>query len=93
MLSNQDRDLASLVRNDLATSRQETLVKLDWDIEGLAVSPDGEWLAYAVNEDGASRVVLWSLKPGAKVPVEGLPFGIVEGLTWSPRTHRGRLRS
>lgn len=83
-LSNQDRDLTALLELDLATRRQTPLVELSWDLEGLAVSPDGDWATYGVNEDGATRVVLRSLASGEERAVTGLPLGIVEGLTWSP---------
>jgi dipeptidyl aminopeptidase/acylaminoacyl peptidase len=84
LLSNQDQELVALVSLDLATRRQTPLVELDWDLEGLAVSPDGVWAAYGVNEDGATRVVIRSFADGEERAVEGLPLGIVEGLIWSP---------
>ena len=83
-LSNQEREYFALVQLDLASGQLEPLVALDWDVEGLALSPDGNWLAYVVNEDGASRLVLRSTTGDKERRVDGLPFGIVEGVTWSP---------
>lgn len=83
-VSNQDRDLAALVRIDLGSRGQTVLAAPGWDVEALAVSPDGRRLAYAVNDDGASRLILRDLPGGAERPVEGLPPGVVDGPTWSP---------
>ena len=83
-VSNQDRDLAALVRIDLVTGEQRLVAEPGWDVEALAVSPDGSRLAYAVNEDGASRVVLRETVTGEERAVTGLPPGVIEGPRWSP---------
>ncbi|MGH2535359.1 MAG: S9 family peptidase [Thermomicrobiales bacterium] len=82
-LSNQDREFVALLRFDLATHQQTILVDAPWDIEDFAVATRGGWLAYAVNEDGASRLTLRHLATGEERPVTGLPLGVADGLTWS----------
>ncbi|HEV2108859.1 MAG TPA: S9 family peptidase, partial [Thermomicrobiales bacterium] len=49
-----------------------------------ALTPGGEWIAYAVNEDGPSRLWLRSTSSGEERAVSGLPDGVIEGLTWAP---------
>lgn len=88
LISNQDREFSSLIALDLATLTQSEIVSLDWDIEGLAVSPNGEALAYVVNEDGFSRLVLRDTMTGNEQVVEGLPAGVVSGPQWSPDSTR-----
>ena len=83
-VSNQDGDLLTLRRLDLATGEQTIVVERPWDVEAVAVAPRGEWLAYVVNEDGSSRVWLRSTRGGEERPVRGLPTGVVDGVTWSP---------
>jgi dipeptidyl aminopeptidase/acylaminoacyl peptidase len=43
---------------NLETLEVKTLVDAEWDAIGLAVSPDGRLLAYAVNEAGISRLAI-----------------------------------
>lgn len=88
IVTNQDRDTAALIRVDLASGECEALVAGDWDVESLALAPAGDWLAYAANEDGISRLVLRRLDSGEERPVTGLPMGVVEGLSWSPAGER-----
>ncbi len=84
LVSNQDRDLAAMVRLDLRTLEQTVLVEGAWDVEALAVAPRGGWLAYAINEDGVSRPTLRELGSGLERAVTGLPPGVIEGMAWSP---------
>ncbi len=83
LLTNQDREFTALVRLDLATRQQTVLAAPEWDVEAFAISPDGDWLAYAVNEDGASRLTLRETATGAERPIAGLPVGVVDELQWS----------
>ncbi|MDP9365930.1 MAG: S9 family peptidase [Chloroflexota bacterium] len=87
-LSNQDSDFVALVRIDLADRSHAVLAAPDWDVEALAVAPDGAHFAYAINEDGASRLILHDIASGAERPVTGLPPGVIEGPTWSPDGQR-----
>ena len=50
-----------------------------WDVEHLAVSPDGRKLALIFNEDGLSRLVLVDARTGQRSPV-ALPRGVVGSL-------------
>ena len=84
VVSNQDRDFAAVISLTLDDINQLPIVTNDWDIEALAVSSVGNCLAYAVNEDGASRLMVRDLASGTERPVTGLPLGVIEDLTWSP---------
>ncbi len=83
LLTNQDRETVALERIDLTTRVRDLLVVGPWDVEALAVAPDGNHLAYAINEDGRSRIVLRDVATGREQTVSGLPLGVAEGLTWS----------
>ncbi|MGH2558817.1 MAG: alpha/beta fold hydrolase [Thermomicrobiales bacterium] len=91
-LSNQDREFVALLRHDLATRQQTILVDAPWDVEGFAVAKGGDWLAYAVNEDGSSRLTRRNLATGEERPVTGLPNGVADGLAWSPNDDRLAFR-
>lgn len=48
-----------------------------WDVSDFAVSPDGTFAVYAINEAGVSRVRMLDLATGAVRPVTGLPAGVI----------------
>ena len=52
-------EFAFLVRKDLATNERLTVFKPDWDVQGAALSRDGETLVVSVNEDARSRPYLF----------------------------------
>lgn len=48
-----------------------------WDVSDFAVSPDGTFAVYAINEAGVSRVRILDLASGAVRTVDGLPAGVI----------------
>ena len=87
-LANEGRDTFALQRIDLETGAREYLLERDWDLEALAVAPDGHSLAIVVNEDGASRLELYAVtedaRLGARIEAPPLPEGIASFLDWRP---------
>lgn len=78
-------DVRRLVEIDLASGRRKVLVPdLKWEIEGFELSDDGRLLAYAVNEDGYSRLVVQDRASGRALPQPALPKGVLTGLGFSP---------
>ncbi|HSG90973.1 MAG TPA: S9 family peptidase [Pseudomonadales bacterium] len=57
---------------------------VDWDVEGFALSPDGRYLAWTVNEDARSRLYVRNLDNRAFVALPRLPQGVIYGLEFSP---------
>jgi dipeptidyl aminopeptidase/acylaminoacyl peptidase len=55
-----------------------------WDINNFDLSKDGRVLAYSVNEEGFSRVVLRDFRTKRALPQPRLPKGVVTGLKFSP---------
>lgn len=83
------QDLRRLVRIDLATGRLTELTPgLTWNVEAFDIAPDGRRLAYAVNEDGYSRVVVRSLDGSAAPAQPALPKGVLTALKFSPTGER-----
>jgi dipeptidyl aminopeptidase/acylaminoacyl peptidase len=82
-------DLGSEVRRlvdiDVATGKQSTISPADlkWDVEAYDVAENGTTIAYAVNEDGYSKIWLLDQASGRRWPVEGLPGGVMTGLKFS----------
>ncbi len=80
--TNHDREFAALVRLSLAGETIEVLAEPDWDIELLSVNPVTGTIAYSVNEDGISRLILHH-DDGKEIAVDELPGGTIERLSWS----------
>ena len=95
--SDMDAEFMRLHRLAPSAGEQSTTTVLtqdtNWDVETFAVSRNGQWLAYVVNEDGLSRLFVLTL-PIAPSPQEAspspayvalpaLPQGIVSGLRFN----------
>lgn len=64
---------------DLATGKVTDLTRdlIRWEIQDVAISRDGRYLAYVVNEDGASRLGVMDLVQHADLIPPQLPFGVI----------------
>ncbi len=91
--TNDKREFYSLAQMDLQSKRVDILDDTQWDLDSVAMSPDGGLLAYTINRDGYSELYLRRLdtdgKPlitalGAKeAPVKLPAKGVVGGLDFS----------
>ena len=81
LLGDHGREFLTLARLDLATAELTYLRDDPWGAEGLAVSSDGARLAFALNEDGYSRLELLDVAAGrsGRRPLRGpaLPRGLI----------------
>lgn len=84
--SDRDADLDRLVRLDVETGRPTALSapNLMWPVESFELSPDGRRVAYGVNEEGWSTIVVQDVATGQATSPTNLPRGVVSGLKWSP---------
>lgn len=83
-ITNAGTDTRRLVRIDAATGKMTALSREPgWDVEAYDLSPDGRTIAYTLNEDGYSRVILMPLAGGAGMS-PSLPRGVVTALSFSP---------
>jgi len=79
-------EFSRLARLHLDTGRYEWLTDdIDWDVASLEVDPRTGMVAASLNEDGASRLLLWQ-PDGEKLKRRTLklPLGIVSSLEFSP---------
>ncbi|PTL84646.1 alpha/beta fold hydrolase [Vitiosangium sp. GDMCC 1.1324] len=79
-------DFAALYKLDLDkapyTAAPPSLTgSLRWDVESIALSPDGKTLAVETNEDGYGKLYLLDTKRGALSPVE-VPRGVITDLVF-----------
>jgi dipeptidyl aminopeptidase/acylaminoacyl peptidase len=75
---------------DLATGKVTDLTGglIRWEIEDVAISRDGRYLAYAVNEDGASKLGVMDLVQHADLVPPELPFGVIGAMGFDPAGKR-----
>lgn len=83
-ITNAGSDTRRLVRIDIASGKMTALSREPgWDVEAYDLSPDGRTLAYTLNEDGYSRVIVMPLAGGAGMS-PAVPRGVVTALAFSP---------
>jgi dipeptidyl aminopeptidase/acylaminoacyl peptidase len=89
MLSDEGSDVAKLVSYDLATQKFTTVADGGkWEVEAFDLSDDGRTLAYSINEDGASKVVVRDFLTRRALPQPRLPLGVLTSLEFSPDSRR-----
>jgi dipeptidyl aminopeptidase/acylaminoacyl peptidase len=80
----QGRDVAGLASIDVGTGTLTNLETPEHEIEQVAASPKGRWLAWLVNNDGRSELKLRDLKTKQTLSPPGLPLGVVSHLEFAP---------
>ena len=81
--TNHERDFAALAHVHLADRSIHWMQEPRRDVERVALSSDGRYLAYTVNEDGWSRIIVRDLPGQRDVPLGDLPGGVVGALEWA----------
>ncbi|MBZ6379297.1 peptidase S9 [Pacificimonas flava] len=87
-VSDRGADFANLVRISPDGSVTDLTPGIDWNVDGLALSPDETRAVFTVNEDGFGTLKIIDLASGAISEGPDLPAGIVYGPIWHPA---GRL--
>lgn len=83
-ISDRGADVRRLVELPVAGGALRVLTPdLKWDVEAFDISDDGRTLAYAVNEDGASCVVVADRVTRRMLPQPVLPKGVLTGLKFA----------
>lgn len=77
LVTNHEREFQAIAHYSLATGALEIIEEAEgWDIDGLALSPDGRDLVWTVNEAGWSRLEGRDLSTGRPLAVPTLPRGV-----------------
>lgn len=91
VLTNHGSEFVHLDRINLETMSRTVVVKAAWDVEAFAVSPDGKWLSWSINENGWSSVFLRTVAEDGHALSLDLPRGTIDRLSWSPDSARVAL--
>ena len=85
-ITNAGGDVARLTEIDVESGRMTPVSpEMQWAVEDYDLSSDGRLLAYSVNEDGYSRVVLQDFVTRRAMPQPtALPRGVLTGMGFSP---------
>ncbi|MCI0585568.1 MAG: S9 family peptidase [Planctomycetes bacterium] len=82
LATNQDREFSALGFFDLGKKELRFLEAPEQDVEQVAGTRDGRYLAWTVNDGGRSRLHVRDLGSGKDLPIPALPPGIY-GLDWA----------
>jgi dipeptidyl aminopeptidase/acylaminoacyl peptidase len=87
-LSNTGGDYQALTYIDLGT-RKASAVRTEskWDVEELALSRDGRYLAYVVNEDGIGKLHVLETGTRQEQGLPAIPDGVIGNLHWRDANH------
>jgi dipeptidyl aminopeptidase/acylaminoacyl peptidase len=81
VLTDKGSEFQRLVRYDPLTKFESALTSdIPWDVDEMAVSPNGEWIAIVINEDGAGTLRVLDAKNGKERRSPKLPLGTVGNL-------------
>ena len=84
-VSNQGSDAVRIWRHDFASGVTMPLTPdRGWEVDAMALSPDGRTIVYALNVEGQSEIYLLDLRSGRERRGPRLPPGLVGGLSFSP---------
>jgi len=85
VISDRNSDFGRLVQIDIASGKDTVLTPdLKWDVDTFTISDDDRLLAYSVNEDGFSKVVVRDLVTRRALPQPELPRGVLQSMAFSP---------
>jgi len=88
-ISDDDAEFRRIVRYNLSTDEEDVLTdKLRWDVEAMEMSPNGQLIAFSVNEAGTSRLYLLDTRRSRVSPGPKLAPGEVENLKFSGDSRR-----
>jgi len=83
--SDYEGEFTKLFAYDTKDGKSKLLTKkIDWDVESLAMSPDGKTLAFKTNENGADKLYLMNTFTNWYSLVSDLPPGAFYGMEFHP---------
>jgi dipeptidyl aminopeptidase/acylaminoacyl peptidase len=82
LTTDRDGEFQRAARLDLETGRLEYFGPSSWDVEQLALSPDGRKIAMVTNEAGVGVLRLFDADTRRELPRPRVPIGTVSGIVW-----------
>jgi dipeptidyl aminopeptidase/acylaminoacyl peptidase len=89
VLSDEDGEYVALKLVDPVTHQVRRITPaLDFDVEEFDASADGRYLAYVVNQDGRSRLVVEDTQTHTESTPPGIPEGVITRVAFDRAGHR-----
>ena len=83
--TDQFSDFTQLAYRTISTNEVRVITKdINWNVDNFAMSDDGTKAAFTINEEGMSQLYRFDPMTFAFERVQGMPIGVVGGLTFSP---------
>jgi dipeptidyl aminopeptidase/acylaminoacyl peptidase len=83
--SDQGAEFQRLQYYHLKSGKIEVLGgEIGWGVEEIALSEDGRYLAFTVNENGISKLYVRDLRSGKNIDLPDIPMGQIYGLIFEP---------
>ncbi|MCL2498150.1 MAG: S9 family peptidase [Symbiobacteriaceae bacterium] len=88
--ADKDADFDYIIHYSLETKKVSKIYDDNWEVERLALSPDGKLLAFALNEDGYSTMKIMKTADGSFLELPAMPLGdgAMGSRSWSPDSTR-----
>jgi dipeptidyl aminopeptidase/acylaminoacyl peptidase len=87
--SDKGAEFKRLRHVDLKTGHARSLTDdIPWDIEEVALSDDGRWLAFVANADGISTLYVYDTVENRRVELPDIPVGQIYKLMFEPNAAR-----
>ncbi|MBN1885973.1 MAG: S9 family peptidase [Candidatus Krumholzibacteriota bacterium] len=87
--SDEETEFKKLRRWDVAAERSTVITgDIDWDVEGLAISPAAGMIAFTANEDGIDQLYLLDTETLARERIDEAPTGLIGRLRFDPAGER-----
>ena len=87
LTTDRDSEFQRLAYFDFSTQHHRYLTTdIKWDVERIALSEDGQFLAFTVNQEGASVLHVLDLALGQEISLPQLPIGLIYGVRWRPQS-------
>lgn len=85
VITDHDSDVRRLVEIDLNSGKRRIISPPSkWDVEAFDLSSDGRLIAYAINDDGFSGLIVVDRESGRGLPRPPLPRGVLTNFAFSP---------
>jgi dipeptidyl aminopeptidase/acylaminoacyl peptidase len=82
-ITNIDDEYRYLAFFDIARSKIERIISMNWDIEHVAISKNGDFLIWSANEDGYSRLFKKNLRTNEIIQMDTYKKGIIRNIRLS----------
>ena len=83
--SDENSEFQRLRYYDLQSKKFTVLTSdINWDVESITLSEQGDKLAFTINEDGMAKLFMLDTKTMKYIAVPGIPVGQVYGLSFKP---------